>query len=68
MVKDECGLVHLTQDQQHLVVYELLVLLEVAAHMLLQFVTDLMTRMKHRKKRFTKRPSQSFSNITFALN
>lgn len=43
MVKDKCGLVHLTQDQKHLVVYELFVLREVAAHMLLQLVTDLRT-------------------------
>lgn len=43
MVKDKCGLVHLTQDQKHLVVYELFVLCEVAAHMLLQLVTDLRT-------------------------
>lgn len=41
MVKDECGLVHLTEDQKHLVVYELFVLSEAAAHMLLQLVTDL---------------------------
>lgn len=47
MVKDEGGLVHLTQDQKHLVVYELFVLFEVTAHMLLQLVTDLKTRIEH---------------------
>lgn len=41
MVKDKCGLVHLTQDQKHLVVNKLLVLCEVTAHMLLQLVTNL---------------------------
>lgn len=56
MVKDERGLVHLTQDQKHLVVYELFVLFEVAAHMLLQLVTNLRTRadftfFKEEKKR-----------------
>lgn len=35
------GLVHLAQDEEHLVVYELFVLFEVAAHVLLQLVTDL---------------------------
>ena len=44
MVKDQCGFVHLTQDQKHLVVYELFVLFEVTAHMLLQLVTDLRMR------------------------
>lgn len=43
MVKDKCGLVHLAQDQKHLVVYELFVLGEVTAHVLLQLVTDLRT-------------------------
>lgn len=42
MVKDKCGLIHLTQDQKHLIIYELFVVFEVAAHVLLQLVTDLM--------------------------
>lgn len=41
MVKDMRGFVHLTQDEEHLVVYELFVLFEVTAHVLLQLVTDL---------------------------
>lgn len=41
MVEDERGLVHLAQDQQHLIVNELLVLLKVAAHVLLQLTADL---------------------------
>lgn len=45
VVKDECGFIHLTQDQEHLVVDELLVLLEVAAHVLLQLITDLKERI-----------------------
>ena len=50
MVKDKRGLVHLSQDQKHLVVNELLVLFEVTAHMLLQLVTDLRMRIKQIKK------------------
>ena len=41
VIKDECCLVHLAQDQQHLVVNELLVLHQVTAHMLLQLCSDL---------------------------
>ena len=41
VVEDERGLVHLTQDQEHLVVDELLVLVQVAAHVLLQLCADL---------------------------
>ena len=41
VVKYKCGLVHLTQDQQHLIIYELLVFREVTAHVLLQLGTDL---------------------------
>lgn len=47
MIKDKCGLVHLTQDQKHLVVDKLFVLFEVTAHMLLQLVTDLRMRIEH---------------------
>lgn len=46
MVKDECGFVHLAQDQQHLIVDELFVLLQVTVHVLLQLCTDL-TRQLH---------------------
>lgn len=53
MIKDKCRLVHLTQDQKHLVVYELFVLCEVTAHMLLQLVTDL-TRTEHEPIYFLK--------------
>lgn len=41
VVEDERGLVHLAKDQQHLVVNELLVLRQVAAHVLLQLTADL---------------------------
>lgn len=41
MVKDEGGFVHLTQDQQHLIINELFVFLKVAVHVLLQLCTDL---------------------------
>lgn len=41
MVKNVRGFVHLTQDEEHLVVYELFVLFEVTAHVLLQLITDL---------------------------
>lgn len=41
MVKDTGGFVHLTQDEEHLVVYELFVLFEITAHVLLQLVTNL---------------------------
>lgn len=42
MVKNVRGFVHLTQDEEHLVVYELFVLFEVTAHVLLQLITDLL--------------------------
>lgn len=41
MVKNMRGFVHLTQDEEHLVVDELFVLFEVTAHVLLQLITDL---------------------------
>lgn len=41
MIKDECGLVHLAQDEQHLVVDELFVVLQLALHVLLQLCADL---------------------------
>ena len=41
MVKDERGFVQLAQDQQHLLIHELLVLLQAAAHVLLQQAADL---------------------------
>jgi hypothetical protein len=41
MVKDEGGLVHLAQDEQHLVIDEFLELLQVAVHLLLQLISDL---------------------------
>lgn len=47
VVKDECGFVHLSQNQQHLIVDELFEFLQVAAHMLLQLSTDLTTWTKH---------------------
>lgn len=48
MVKDEGGFVHLTQDQQHLIINELFVFLKVAVHVLLQLCTDL--NKKNNKK------------------
>lgn len=41
VVKDECGFVHLAEDQQHLVVNEFFVLLKVTIHLLLQLRTNL---------------------------
>lgn len=41
VVKDECGFVHLAQDQQHLIVDELFVLFQVTVHVLFQLCTDL---------------------------
>lgn len=41
MVQNMGGFVHLTQDEEHLIVYELLVLFEVTAHVLLQLITNL---------------------------
>lgn len=49
MVKDEGGFVHLTQDQQHLIINELFVFLKVAVHVLLQLCTDL-NKKKQQKK------------------
>lgn len=53
MVKDEGGFVHLTQDQQHLIINELFVFLKVAVHVLLQLCTDL------NKKKTTKKPKKN---------
>lgn len=64
MVKDEGGLVHLTQDQKHLVVDELFVLFEVAAHVLLQLVTDLWTSPKHPYKYGMKERSGSIRHYS----
>lgn len=41
MVKNMGGFVHLTQDEEHLVVDELFVLCEITAHVLLQLITNL---------------------------
>lgn len=41
MVEYECSLVHLAQDKKHLIVNKLFILPEVAAHMLLQLISDL---------------------------
>lgn len=41
MVEDKGGLVHLAQDEQHLVIDELLELLQVTVHLLLQLIADL---------------------------
>lgn len=41
MIEDEGGLVHLSQDQQHLVVYEFLEFFQVTVHLFLQFITNL---------------------------
>lgn len=46
MVKNESGFIHLAEDQQHLVVNELLVLFQVAVHVLLQLSPDLKERSK----------------------
>lgn len=41
MVEDKGGLVHLSQDQEHFIVYEFLEFFQVAAHLCLQFTPDL---------------------------
>lgn len=41
VVENQRGFIHLTQDQQNLVVNELFVLLQIAVHVLLKFITDL---------------------------
>lgn len=41
MVEDKGGLVHLAQDEQHLVIDELLEFFQVAVHLLLQLIADL---------------------------
>lgn len=41
VVKDESGFVHLAQDEKHLIVDELFVLLQVTVHVLFQLCTDL---------------------------
>lgn len=55
MVKDEGGFVHLTQDQQHLIINELFVFLKVAVHVLLQLCTDL---NKNNNKKTQKKTTQ----------
>lgn len=49
VVKNGRGLVHLTQDEQHFVVDELLKFFQVAAHVLLQLVADLAPANKQKK-------------------
>lgn len=41
MVEDKGGLVHLAQDEQHLVIDELLEFFQAAVHLLLQLIADL---------------------------
>lgn len=41
MVEYERSFIHLTQDEQDLVVDELFVLLQIAVHVLLELITDL---------------------------
>lgn len=53
MVKYECGFIHLTQDQQDLVVNELFVLLQIAVHVLLQLSTDLRYEKKKKKEKIS---------------
>lgn len=45
VVEDESCFVHLAQDEQHLVVNELFVFLQVAVHVLLQLCTDLTKKL-----------------------
>lgn len=47
VIKDQRGLVHLTQDQQHLVVNELFIFFQVTAHVLLQLITNLRTKTRN---------------------
>lgn len=53
MVKDEGGFVHLTQDQQHLIINELFVFLKVAVHVLLQLCTDLNKKNNNKNQKKT---------------
>lgn len=41
MIKDESGFVHLAQDEEHLIVNELFVLLQITVHVLFQLCADL---------------------------
>lgn len=47
VVKDESGFVHLPKNKQHLIVYELFVLLQVAVHLLFQLITNLRKNTHH---------------------
>lgn len=44
MIKNQGWFVHLTQDQQHFIVYKFLEFLQVAVHVLLQLIPDLQTQ------------------------
>lgn len=65
MVKDEGGFVHLTQDQQHLIINELFVFLKVAVHVLLQLCTDL---NKKNNKKNQKKKQHSMTYVWRAIN
>lgn len=65
MVKDEGGFVHLTQDQQHLIINELFVFLKVAVHVLLQLCTDL---NKKNNKKTQKKKQHSMTYVWRAIN
>lgn len=63
MVKYECGFIHLTQDQQDLIVNELFVLLQIAVHVLLQLSTDLRYEKKQTNKKTTQNLNSDWSGI-----
>lgn len=46
MIKNQGWFVHLTQDQQHLIVYKFLEFLQVAVHVFLQLISDLQSKHK----------------------
>lgn len=46
MIKNQGWFVHLTQDQQHFIVYKFLEFLQVAVHVFLQLVSDLQSKHK----------------------
>lgn len=58
VVEDEGGLVHLTQDEQHLIVNEFLEFFQIAAHLLLQLVPDL-PRERERELNSGDRPRET---------
>lgn len=49
VVEDKGGLVHLSQDKEHLIVYEFFKFFQVTVHLRLQFITDLWSGKQQEK-------------------